>query len=111
MAFEVAEQLGWRLPTAVIAPMAGGSLVTKLKKGFQEFVDAGLVSGEAPRLYGTQAAGCAPIVRLVREQTDVLQPVIPNTIARSLAIGSPADGLFASRAIREDRGVGRGRQR
>ena len=104
MAFEVAEQLGWRLPTAVIAPMAGGSLVTKLRKGFQEFVDAGLVSGEVPRLYGTQAAGCAPIVRLVREQTDVLQPVIPNTIARSLAIGSPADGLFASRAIRETGG-------
>ncbi len=104
IAFEVAEQLGWRLPTAVIAPMAGGSLVTKLRKGFQEFVHAGLVSGELPRLYGTQAAGCAPIVRLVREETDVLQPVIPNTIARSLAIGSPADGLFASRAIRETGG-------
>jgi threonine synthase len=104
MAFEVAEQLGWRLPSAVVAPMAGGSLITKLRKGFQDFVEAGLVTGEAPRLYGTQAAGCAPIVRLVREQTDVLQPVIPNTIARSLAIGSPADGLFASRAIRETGG-------
>ena len=104
MAFEVAEQLGWRLPTAVIAPMAGGSLITKLRKGFREFLEAGLVSGEVPRLYGTQAAGCAPIVRLVREKTDVLQPVIPNTIARSLAIGSPADGVFASRAIRETGG-------
>jgi threonine synthase len=104
MAFEVAEQLGWRLPTAVIAPMAGGSLITKLRKGFREFVEAGLVSGDLPRLYGTQAAGCAPIVRLVRERTDVLQPVIPNTIARSLAIGSPADGVFASRAIRETGG-------
>ena len=104
MAFEVAEQLGWRLPTAVIAPMAGGSLITKLRKGFRDFLEAGLVGGELPRLYGTQAAGCAPIVRLVREQTDVLQPVIPNTIARSLAIGSPADGLFASRAIRETGG-------
>jgi threonine synthase len=104
MAFEVAEQLGWRLPTAVIAPMAGGSLITKLRKGFREFVEAGLVSGDVPRLYGTQAAGCAPIVRLVREKTDVLQPVIPNTIARSLAIGSPADGVFASRAIRETGG-------
>jgi threonine synthase len=104
MAFEVAEQLGWRLPTAVIAPMAGGSLVTKLRKGFSEFVEAGLVSGEVPRLYGTQAAGCAPIVRLVRERTDVLQPVIPDTIARSLAIGSPADGVFAARAIRETGG-------
>ncbi len=104
MAFEVAEQLGWRLPTAVIAPMAGGSLITKLRKGFRDFLEAGLVSGDVPRLYGTQAAGCAPIVRLVRENTDVLQPVIPNTIARSLAIGSPADGVFAARAIRETGG-------
>jgi threonine synthase len=104
MAFEIAEQLGWRLPTAVVAPMAGGSLVTKLRKGFREFVQAGLVTDSTPRLFGTQAAGCAPIVRLVQEQTDVLQPVIPNTIARSLAIGSPADGLFAARAIRETGG-------
>jgi threonine synthase len=104
MAFEIAEQLGWRLPTAVVAPMAGGSLVTKLRKGFHEFVEAGLVSGSPPRLFGTQAAGCAPIVRLVREHTEVLQPVIPNTIARSLAIGSPADGVFASRAIQETGG-------
>lgn len=104
MAFEIAEQLGWRLPTAVVAPMAGGSLVTKLRKGFREFLDAGLVTGSVPRLFGTQAAGCAPIVRLVQERSDVLQPVIPNTIARSLAIGSPADGLFASRAIRETGG-------
>ena len=65
MAFEIAEQLGWRLPTAVVAPMAGGSLLTKLDKGFREFGEAGLVSGPAPRLYGAQASGCAPIVRLV----------------------------------------------
>jgi threonine synthase len=104
MAFEIAEQLGWRLPTAVIAPMAGGSLVTKLRRGFREFVEAGLVTGALPRLFGTQAAGCAPIVRLVQQETEVLQPVIPNTIARSLAIGSPADGVFASRAIRETGG-------
>jgi threonine synthase len=104
MAFEIAEQLDWRLPTALIAPMAGGSLVTKLHKGFTEFVEAGLVSGPLPRLFGTQAAGCAPIVRLVREHTEVIQPVIPNTIARSLAIGSPADGIFAARAIRDTGG-------
>jgi len=104
IAFEIAEQLGWRLPTAVVAPMAGGSLVTKLRKGFGEFLECGLVAGRTPRLFGTQAAGCAPIVRLVQENTEVLQPVIPNTIARSLAIGSPADGLFASRAIRETGG-------
>jgi threonine synthase len=104
VAFEIAEQLGWRLPTAVVAPMAGGSLITKLRKGFREFLEAGLVGGQGPRLFGTQAAGCAPIVRMVEEQTEVLQPVIPNTIARSLAIGSPADGIFASRAIRESGG-------
>ncbi|MGH7510129.1 MAG: threonine synthase [Gemmatimonadales bacterium] len=104
VAFEIAEQLGWRLPSAVVAPMAGGSLVTKLRKGFREFVDCGLVAGRLPRLFGTQAAGCAPIVRLVQERSDVLQPVIPHTIARSLAIGSPADGVFASRAIHETGG-------
>jgi len=104
VAFEIAEQLGWRLPTAVIAPMAGGSLVTRLRKGFAEFLEAGLVTGDVPRLFGAQAEGCAPIVRLVREQGDVIQPVIPDTIARSLAIGSPADGVFAAKAIRETGG-------
>ena len=104
MAFEIAEQLGWRLPTAVVAPMAGGSLVTKLRKGFQEFTAAGLVAGTAPRLYGAQAAGCAPIVRLVRENADAVEPVVPRTIARSIAIGNPADGLFAKRAILESGG-------
>ncbi|HUF28188.1 MAG TPA: threonine synthase [Gemmatimonadaceae bacterium] len=104
MAFEIAEQLGWRLPTAVVAPMAGGSLVTKLRKGFGEFLDAGLVQGEPPRIYGTQAEGCAPIVRLVERGGDRVEPVVPNTIARSIAIGNPADGPFASRAMRESGG-------
>ena len=104
MAFEIAEQLGWRLPTAVVAPMAGGSLVTKLRKGFQEFLAAGLVAGGAPRIFGAQAAGCAPIVRLVRESADAVEPVVPHTIARSIAIGNPADGLFAKRAIVESGG-------
>ena len=104
LAFEIAEQLGWRLPTAVVAPMAGGSLVTKLRKGFGEFMEAGLVSGSPPRIYGTQAAGCAPIVRLVREDVDAIVPVVPDTIARSIAIGNPADGLFAKRAILDSGG-------
>ncbi|HYT84788.1 MAG TPA: threonine synthase [Gemmatimonadales bacterium] len=104
MAFEIAEQLGWRLPTAVIAPMAGGSLVTKLRKGFEEFAAAGLVTGAPPRIFGAQAAGCAPIVRLVRENADTIEPVVPRTIARSIAIGNPADGLFAKRAIVESGG-------
>ena len=104
MAFEIAEQLGWRLPTAVVAPMAGGSLVTKLRKGFREFREAGLVDGDPPRLYGTQAAGCAPIVRLVERGEGGIIPEIPATIARSIAIGNPADGPFAATAIKESGG-------
>ena len=100
VAFEICEQLGWRTPTAVVAPMAGGSLVTKLGKGFAEFAKAGLVSGPAPRLYGAQADGCAPIVRLVESGGEHVEPVIPRTIARSIAIGNPADGRFAAQAIR-----------
>lgn len=98
-AFEIVEQLGWRAPTAVVAPMAGGSLVTKLGKGFGEFQKAGLIAGPLPRLYGAQAEGCAPIVRLVERGDDTLIPERPNTIARSLAIGAPADGGSARRAI------------
>jgi threonine synthase len=100
VAFEIAEQLGWRLPTAVVAPMAGGSLLTKLRKGFDEFRASGLVDGDAPRLYGAQAEGCAPIVRLVESGGETLTPEVPRTIARSIAIGNPADGLFAARAMR-----------
>jgi threonine synthase len=104
MAFEIAEQLGWRLPTAVVAPMAGGSLVTKLRKGFREFREAGLVDGDDPRLYGTQATGCAPIVRLVERGEGEIVPEVPATIARSIAIGNPADGPFAAKAIKESGG-------
>ena len=106
MAFEIAEQLGWRLPTAVVAPMAGGSLLTKLRKGFGEFRDAGLVAGNSPRLYGAQASGCAPIVRLLESGGESLVPEVPRTIARSIAIGTPADGVFAARAMRESGGWG-----
>jgi len=106
MAFEIAEQLGWRLPSAIVAPMAGGSLVTKLGKGFKEFIDAGLVDGATPRVYGTQASGCAPIVRLWERGDSTLVPEIPNTIARSIAIGNPADGPFAVKVMRESAGRG-----
>jgi threonine synthase len=103
VAFEIAEQLGWRAPTAVVAPMAGGALVTRLHKGFREFREAGLIE-TTPRIYGGQAEGCAPIVKLVEGGGTTLEPVIPNTIARSLAIGNPADGLLANAAIRASGG-------
>jgi threonine synthase len=105
VAFEIAEQLGWRLPQAIIAPMAGGSLLTKIDKGFAELAKAGLVTGDRPRVYGAQAAGCAPIVNLVASGGDRIEPVIPRTIARSIAIGNPADGRFAAAAIRSSGGA------
>ena len=104
VAFEIAEQLGWRTPTAVVAPMAGGSLVTKLYKGFAEFRSAGLTDESVPRLYGAQATGCAPIVRLLESGGTQLMPEIPNTVARSIAIGNPADGLLAVEALRKTGG-------
>jgi threonine synthase len=106
MAFEIAEQLGWRFPTAVVAPMAGGSLVTKLHKGFREFAAARLVDGNVPRVYGAQADGCGPIVRLFERGGDELVPEVPRTIARSIAIGNPADARFAVRAMRDTAGGG-----
>lgn len=107
MAFEIAEQLGWRLPSAVVAPMAGGSLVTKLHKGFGEFIKAGFVGDQLPRIYGAQAEGCAPIVRMFDRGDNQLVPEIPKTIARSIAIGNPADGAFAVNAMRTTGGRGR----
>ncbi|HJU73044.1 MAG TPA: threonine synthase, partial [Gemmatimonadaceae bacterium] len=99
MGFEIVEQLGWRFPTAVIAPMAGGSLVTKLRKAFGEFAADGLAEGDLPRLYGAQASGCAPLVRFVQSGARTLTPERPQTIARSLAIGAPADATTARDAI------------
>jgi threonine synthase len=105
IAFEIAEQLGWRLPTAVVAPMAGGSVVTKLRKGFGEVLSAELATGAPPRLFGAQAEGCAPIVRHFERGGDRIIPEVPNTIARSIAIGNPADGTFAVKAIRDTGGA------
>ncbi len=104
VAFEIAEQLGWRLPDAVIAPMAGGSLLSKLHKGFGDALAAGLVEGPSPRLFGAQAAGCAPIVHALEAGAARITPVKPRTIARSLAIGAPADGARALRSITESGG-------
>jgi len=94
IAFEIAEQLGWRLPDAVVAPIASGAMFSKLHQGFAELRELGLVAGEAPRLVGGQAAGCAPVATAFHEGGRV-RPVRASTIARSLAIGSPADGDLA----------------
>ena len=98
--YEIAEQLGWRIPAHIVVPMAGGSLITKIRKSFQELRDVGLVESGEARVYGAQAAGCAPIVTAVKQGTDLFRPVRPRTIAKSLAIGNPADGYYAIQAIR-----------
>ena len=95
LAFEVAEQLGWELPDRVVAPIASGSLFTKLARGFQEWIDCGLLEGELPRMNGAQALGCSPVAQAFEAGTQVCRPVKPDTIAKSLAIGNPADGPYA----------------
>ncbi|MFQ5442693.1 MAG: threonine synthase [Thermodesulfobacteriota bacterium] len=104
--YEIAEQLGWKLPKHVVVPMAGGSLITKIWKAFNEFNKLGLVDGIDSKVYGAQAAGCAPIVTAVKEESDLIKPVIPKTIAKSLAIGNPADGYYSVRTMRESGGWG-----
>jgi threonine synthase len=106
LAFETAEQLGWRLPDHVVVPVASGSQLTKIKKGFDELVRVGLVEGEAGavRVSGAQAAGCSPVAAAFLSESDTIRPVKPKTIAKSLAIGNPADGYFALDAVRQTGG-------
>jgi len=96
MGFEIAEQLGWKLPQHTVAPMASGSLLTKIYKSYKEFVELGLVEDTKFKVYGAQATGCAPIAHAMKRGTDIIKPVPkPDTIAKSLAIGTPADGYYA----------------
>ena len=104
LAFEIAEQLGWELPDRCVVPVASGSLFTKIAKGFEEWRDLGLLEGELPRMNGAQAEGCAPVASAFAAGHEVCRPVKPNTIAKSLAIGDPADGYFAAKMIRESGG-------
>jgi len=104
LAYEVAEQLGWRTPDHVVVPMASGSLFTKIWKGFQEFHKAGLIKAPQTRMSGAQAAGCSPISTAFAEGTLNFRPQKPNTIARSLAIGNPADGYYALKVMAETSG-------
>jgi threonine synthase len=97
--FEIAEQLGWRLPDNVVVPMAGGALIGKIIKAFRELAEMGLVEPKPVKFFGAQATGCSPISDAVKNGKDEFDPQKPNTIARSLAIGNPADGNYASAAI------------
>jgi threonine synthase len=102
--FEIAEQLGWRLPDNVVVPMAGGSLIGKIAKAFRELVTLGWVEDKPVKFFGAQATGCSPISTAVKSGAQRFDPQKPNTIARSLAIGNPADGNYASKLIRESGG-------
>ena len=104
--FEIAEQLGWRFPRHVVSPVAGGTLLPRILKGFVEFRDLGLVSGDLPTIHAAQAAGCAPVVRALVSGDEYPDPVKPNTIAKSIAIGNPADGFQVLRSVRSTGGAG-----
>ena len=95
LAFETAEQLGFELPDRVVAPIASGSLFTKIARGFEEWIEAGLLTGELPTFHGAQARGCSPVATAYEAGQDFCRPVKPDTIAKSLAIGNPADGPYA----------------
>ncbi len=102
--FEIAEQLGWKLPDNVVCPMAGGSLIVKIKKAFDELIELGLVEAKAVKFFGAQATGCSPISTAVKAGNSEIEPQKPATIARSLAIGNPADGHYAIKVITKSGG-------
>ena len=106
MAFEIAEQLGWTIPDAVVVPMAGGSLINKIRKGFEELINIHLCEPRACKFYGAQPTGCNPITAAVKQRSTEIQPVRPDTIAKSLAIGNPADGYHAAKTILQSGGWG-----
>ena len=105
LAFETAEQLGWTLPDRVVAPIASGSLFTKIARGFTEWLDVGLIEGKLPIFHGAQAAGCSPVATAFADGQEFCRPVKPDTIAKSLAIGNPADGPYALELARRSEGT------
>lgn len=105
LAFEIAEQLGWRIPQQVVIPVASGSQLTKIDKGFTELGKLGLVDATDYKIYGAQATGCSPVAQAFRDGHDVVKPVKPDTIAKSLAIGNPADGPYVLDVARRTGGV------
>ena len=104
LSYEIAEQLGWETPDRLVVPIASGSLFTKIGKGFDEWLELGLITGEPPTMNGAQATGCSPVATAFAEGRDVCKPVKPATIAKSLAIGNPADGPYALDLARRSHG-------
>jgi threonine synthase len=102
--YEIVEQLGWKTPRHIIVPCAGGSLITKIWKGLKEFKKLGLIDNLQTKIHAAQATGCAPIISAIKENTDIIKPVRPKTIAKSLAIGNPADGVYAVGTVKESGG-------
>jgi threonine synthase len=106
MGFEIVEQLGWRYPDHLVSPVAGGTLLPRILRGFRELKEVGLAQGELPHVHAAQAAGCAPVVNALNEGLDYPEPVRPDTIAKSIAIGNPADGFQVIEAVRSTGGAG-----
>jgi threonine synthase len=104
--FEIIEQLEWRTPDNVVVPCASGSLLTKIWKSFKEFKEIGIIKELNTKVFAAQATGCSPISTAIKKGIDVIRPVKPNTIAKSLAIGNPADGFYAIQAVKESGGYG-----
>lgn len=104
--YEIVEQLGWRAPDNVVVPVAGSSLITKIPKAFKEFKDLDLINKVSCKIFAAQAAGCAPVTTAIKNGTDVIKPVRPNTIAKSIAIGNPADGFYGVKTVSESGGWG-----
>ena len=111
LGYEIAEQLGWRLPDQIVIPVASGSQLTKVDKAFQELIKLGLVEDKPYRVFGAQAEGCGPVATAFKADTDAIRPVKPDTIAKSLAIGNPADGIYVLDIARRTRRRGRGGHR
>jgi threonine synthase len=104
--FEIVEQLGWRFPAHVVVPVAGGTLLPRIARGFSELAEVGLASGDLPRMYAAQAAGSAPVIRALEDGLEFPEPVKPDTIAKSIAIGNPADGFLVLATLRATGGGG-----
>ncbi|MEE2777048.1 MAG: threonine synthase [Acidobacteriota bacterium] len=103
--FEIAEQLGWRLPQHTVVPVAGGTILPKIWKAFQEFIDLDLVEDTKPTIHAAQPAGCNPVAEAIEEGAEVFRPQKPDTVAKSLAIGNPADGFFVMEVVRDSGGA------